>query len=426
MKLILVFAIISVILFSVPSPIFADTPTPTPIPTQIPQEATNALGNSLNGFFSGFDWIADGLIFNTPDVTRDTITLRDGTSLGGISQYKNIFYDIAIPIFAIILAASALLHIANDDKYQLVNFLKRLAFVAILFILAPYILSYSIQFINLLDTQIQQLQVLNLVTFLTEYVQSGDFNSLLKFSSSPLLFFSPTVLLQMLIIIISMGFLLLGFLYIVFQAVTRFVALLILTVLMPIAIPFALSEKTQNITNNYFRTWFTFLIQQPAFVLGFALITTIFGNLLKAHSSSIGTLFLYAGSLIFLGGVNVFIARIFGSGWELMTINSQSMFAAGMITGFGMSSLNKFKDGALTGKETGIRNQVGATFGRTMGFLIMDRKNYSENSGIPHHEQSSRGETFINRHGYFAHKSGQRPNITWEKPKAKKGTNEER
>lgn len=383
---------------------FADNPEPTPSPTAVPQEDPNALGNSLNGFFSSFNWIADGLIFNTPDVMSDNIKLQDGTTLSSISSFKNIFYDIAIPIFAIILAGSALLHIGNDETVQLYGFLKRLGIVAILFIVSPYILSYSIEFINLLDQQIMQQQALNLVTFLTAYVQSGDFNNLLKFSASPFLFFSPTVILQMLIVIISMGFLLIGFLYLVFQAVIRFVALLLLSVLLPIVIPFALSPKTENITNNFFRIWFTFLIQQPAFVLGFAIITTIFGNLLKAHSTSIGTLFLYAGSLIFLGGVNVFIARIFGDGWDLIRTNAQSMRASGVLTGFGSDTINKFKDGALLGRISGLRSQAGADFGRKMGFLTMNGEPTSK--AETKRENSGYGFTKPNTYGYYKHSKG--------------------
>ncbi len=237
MKAIIVLTLLSIFFIISPHFVFADTPTPTPSPTSAPQEDPNALGNSLNGFFSSFNWISDGLIFNTPDVTRDPITLQDGTTLGGISNFENIFRDISMPIFAIIVAATALFHIGNDSNIQLVKFLKRLAFVAILYMLSPYIFSYSIQFVNLLNNEIQQQAALNLITFLTQYVQSGDFNNLIKFDVSPLLFFSPTVVLQMLIVIISMGFLLIGFLYIVFQSVIRFVALVILTVLLPVGYP---------------------------------------------------------------------------------------------------------------------------------------------------------------------------------------------
>ena len=396
MKRIILLLFLLVTLFLTTPFAFADNPEPTPSPTSAPQEDPNALGNSLNGFFSSFNWIADGLIFNTPDVTSDNIKLQDGTTLSSISSFKNIFYDIAIPIFAIILAGSALLHIGNDETVQLYSFLKRLGIVAILFILSPYILSYSIEFINLLDQQIMQQQALTLVTFLTSYVQSGDFNNLLKFSASPLLFFSPTVLLQMLIVLISMGFLLMGFLYLVFQAVIRFVALLLMSVLLPIVIPFALSPKTESITNNFFRIWFTFLIQQPAFVLGFAIITTIFGNLLKAHSTSIGTLFLYAGSLIFLGGVNVFIARIFGDGWDLIRTNAQSVIGSGVINSFGSKSFNKFKDGALLGRVTGIRSQAGESFGRKMGFLTMNDEEQRKGNVNPGYNFTKE-----NKHSYY-------------------------
>ncbi len=193
------------------------------------------------------------------------------------------------------------------------------------------------------------------------------------------------------------------------------------------AIPFALSEKTENITNNFFRTWFTFLIQQPAFVLGFAIITTIFGNLLKAHSTSIGTLFIYAGSLLFLGGVNVFIARIFGSGWELLRTNAQSAIGSGLITGFVGKSIMKFKDGALTGKESGIRNQAGAAFGRTMGFLTMDRDSRNENRNSGQQEPSSnRYITRPNAYGYSRPQSQQAQDKSQDRPTSVKDIMQQR
>src|SRR5205823_5166441 len=116
--------------------------------------------------------------------------------------------------------------------------------------------------------------------------------------------FSPNTLLQLIVLVIAVGFFLIGFLYIVFQAMIRFISLLFLSVKFPLVLTFALSERTENITNTFFKTWFTFLIQQPAFVLGFAIVSSILGSILTVHGGSMGTLFLFSGALIFLGGVN--------------------------------------------------------------------------------------------------------------------------
>jgi len=358
-------------------------PTPTPTPQQ---NALTDTGNSNNGalssFFSGFDWISSGLIFSTPDVTGSNIILHDGTQLAGISEYRNIFYDISIPLFAVIVAFVSLSHITSDNIAQLQNFGKRLVVVTALFILTPYVLSYSIEFINLLNDQISQQHAYNLASFIIDYLNSGDLAKTFGFLISPALFinFSLSALMQLLVLLISVGFLLFGFIYIVFQSVIRFVALLFLSVLFPLVLPFALSEKTENITNMYFKTWFTFLIQQPAFVLGFALVSALLTSILKAHGGNIGTLFLYAGSLFFLGGVNIFIGKIFGDSWGVLSTNAQSMVGNRIITGFGKSSYREIHKGAFTGNTTGIRSYAGSYLGTKLG-LIKQQPAYSSTQG---------------------------------------------
>lgn len=324
-------AIVLLILFlcflSVPVAL-AQTTTPTPLPTG---EVTNTQPDSsiLHSFISGFDWISSGLIFYTPSLLDSTIKLQDGTELTGMSTFRTIFYDIAVPLFVLITAFVAFRHISNDNAMQLQQFFKRLILIVALFIITPAILSYSIQFTNLLNEKIISSNSYNLSTllndFLAGFTQMPVSQSL--FGITPIIPNWNTIL-QLIILIISIGFLLIGFIYIVFQAVIRFIALLVLSVIFPVVLPFALSEKTENITNTYFRTWFSFLIQQPAFVLGFAIVSAILTSIAQAHNNSIGTLFIYSGALIFLGGINVFIGRIFGEGWSLMTTSAQSMIVA--------------------------------------------------------------------------------------------------
>lgn len=350
-------------------PALAQNVTPTPQVNPLNENQASSSG-ILNSFFSSFDWISNGIIFNTPNLLENTIKLSDGTELSGISQFRTIFSDIAIPIFAVIINFIALSHITGDNSYQLKNFLKRLVVVVVLFILTPYILSYSIEFINLLNNKINAQNSFNIASFITDYINSGDLLKLLGFTTMPItILFSPSSIMQLLVLIVSIGFFLLGFLYIVFQAIFRFIALLFLSVLFPLVLPFALSSKTENIANTYFRTWFTFLIQQPAFVLGFAIVSAILGSILKAHGGNIGTLFLYSGSLIFLGGVNVFVGRIFGEGWSLLSTNARSMLASGAITGLGIGTVKEMKRGAITGRASGIRSYAGMYLGNKIRLL---------------------------------------------------------
>jgi hypothetical protein len=340
--------------------------TLTPIPQNVPTETQTSGSGVLNDFFAGFDWISSGLIFNTPELLGETITLKDGTVLSGLSQFRTIFSDIAIPIFVLIVSYIALSHITNDNTVQLKNFFKRLVLVIVLFIITPSILSYSIQFVNLLNEKIIAQNGYNLATFVQNYVNTDDFQRLtggpLPFSSVA---FSPYTLMQLIVLVIAVGFFLIGFLYIVFQAMIRFISLLFLSVIFPLVLPFALSEKTENITNTYFKTWFTFLIQQPAFVLGFAIVSSLLGSILTTHSGSMGTLFLFSASLIFLGGVNIFVGRIFGDGWSLVGANAQSMMGSGAI----MGTTREIKRGAITGHAVGARSYAGTYIGRKIGLL---------------------------------------------------------
>ena len=227
----------------------------------------------LKNFVQGFDSLLGGFIFYTPDPLADTIKLKDDSVIPGVTKYRDIFYQIAIPILAIIISFIAITKIGSDNTYELKSFAVRLVIVVILFLTVPHVLSYSIQFNNLLVAKISQTQ--QFTGFLEEYfdksqekidanenseqfgipsfdiaLRGGIFKSLGKF------------IVQVFLFALTFLFLLCGFLYLGFQFVIRFSTLLFLGVIYPIVLPFALTEKTQGIVQTYFKTWFTFLIQQ--------------------------------------------------------------------------------------------------------------------------------------------------------------------
>jgi hypothetical protein len=394
MKQLSCFLLVFFIFFFLTNQVNAQTITPTPGPEVTAEEHAAGAG-VLNNFFSGFDWVSSGLIFNTPSLLENKIKLKDGTELTGLSQYRTIFSDIAIPIFVLIISFTALSHITNDNTMQLKNFFKRLTFVVVLFIITPGILTYSIQFINLLNEKIIDKQAYNLAGFVLNYVDSDNFRNLIRFNPSPLSFFSQNTILQLVVLVIAVGFFMIGFLYVVFQAMIRFIALLFLSLMFPLVLPFALSEKTENITNTFYKTWFTFLIQQPAFVLGFAIVSSIMGSILTSHGGSIGTLFLFSGSLIFLGGVNIFVGRIFGDGWSLVSTNAQGMMGSRAISG----SISDVKRGAFSGRSVGIRSYAGSYIGRKIG-LIQARVKQGDKSVKDQYSQDTKGAKSSNN--YFS------------------------
>ncbi|OGK59334.1 hypothetical protein A3I56_02485 [Candidatus Roizmanbacteria bacterium RIFCSPLOWO2_02_FULL_43_10] len=359
--------VICVIFLANTLPVFAGT---TPTPTQAPQvQYTNeftvdnqpsAVVELLKNFIEGFDSFIGGFIFYTPNPLGDKIILKDKSEIPGITKYRDMFYHIALPVLAIVIAGIAVTKLGSDNAQDLKNFAVRFLITVILFITVPPVLSYSIQANNLLVDKIASTQ--KFTTFLDDYLdktqtgiqnnessekfgipsfdislKAGIFKSLGKF------------IVQIFLFILTFIFLLLGFVYLGFQFVIRFAALLFLGVIYPIVIPFMLSERTQQIPMTFFKSWFTFLIQQPAFVLGFSIATDIFNSILTAKGPSVGMLFFYTGFLFFLGGVNILVARIFGDTWTAFSTNMAAAVGSRSVTSPVQSRMSNFKRGLVGG-----------------------------------------------------------------------------
>lgn len=367
MKLIL-YALISIVFLVNALPAFAaNTPTPTPTSAQVQytndftvDNQPSAVVELLRNFIQGFDSFVGGFIFYTPNPLGDKIILKDKSEIPGVTKYRDMFYQVALPTLAIVIAGIAVSKLGSDNAQELKTFAVRFLLTIILFITVPPILSYSIQANNLLVDKISTTQ--KFTTFLDDYLdktqtgiqnnepsekfgipafdvslQGGIFKSLGKF------------IVQIFLFILTFLFLLLGFVYLGFQFVIRFAALLFLGVLYPIVIPFMLSERTQGIPLTFFKSWFTFLIQQPAFVLGFAIATDIFTSILQAKGPSVGMLFFYTGFLFFLGGVNMLVARIFGDTWSAFSLNMSAMYAGKAVSSPIQSRVDNFKRGFIGG-----------------------------------------------------------------------------
>lgn len=344
MKSIVIIGFIYLVLFLTPAIVFAqETPTPQP-PPQVQytnefsvQDEPSSIISLLQNFISGFDSILGGFIFYTPNPLDSTITLKDGSQIPGVTKYRDVFNQLAIPILAIIIAGIAITKIWSDNAQQLKSFFIRFLIVIALFITVPPILSYSIQFNNLLVNQITTTQ--KFTSVLDEYLtkSSEAINEKNVSSESygiPSFDFSliggvlkslGKFIVEIMLFALTFIFLLCGFIFIGFQFVIRFASLLFLGVLYPVVLPFALSEKTEGIVHTYFKSWFTFLIEQPAFVLGFAIANDIFISILNSQGPSVGMLFFYTGFLFFLGSVNMLVAKLFGDVWTAMSGN---MYAA--------------------------------------------------------------------------------------------------
>jgi hypothetical protein len=375
MKTALIIAFTSIVfLLNSQNVLAQETPTPTPAPViQYTNEFTvqnepSSIISLLKNFIAGFDSFLGGFIFYTPDPLANTIKLKDNSEIPGVTKYRDIFYQIAIPILAIIIAGIAMLKLGSDNAQQLKSFFVRLLIVIVLFVTVPSVLSYSIQFNNLLVDKISTTQ--KFTGFLDDYfdksqeaiiennnpsetfgipsfdisLRGGIFHSLGKF------------IVQILLFALTFVFLLCGFIYIGFQFVIRFASLLFLGVLYPIILPFALSERTEGIVHTFFKSWFTFLIEQPAFVLGFAIATDIFTSILNSKGPSVGMLFFYTGFLFFLGSVNVLVAKMFGDVWTAMSGNMSAAITYRGLSKAVTSPISNFTKGFMGGT---ISSQLG-------------------------------------------------------------------
>lgn len=375
MKFVYTFLLIVALFLAKPTASFAvDSPSPTPQPqVHYTNEFTtdnqpSTVVTLLKNFINGFDTFLGGFIFYTPDPLASRIVLKDKTELPGITKYRDMFSQIAIPVLAIIIAIIAISKLGSDNAQELKSFTLRFLVAIVLFITVPYVLSYSIQANNLLVENISTTQ--NVTTFMSDYfdkaqtqidkgansetfgipsfdisLQSGVLQSLGKF------------VVQILLFALTFIFLLVGLLYIGFQFVTRFATLLFLGVLYPMVIPFILSSKSEGVVYTFFRMWFTSLIQQPAFVLGFAIATDVFVAILNAKGPSVGMLFFYTGFLFFLGGVNMLVGRMFGDSFTAMSNNMQALIATRAITSPVTSTFRDFKRGLVGGSTAALAGQ---------------------------------------------------------------------
>lgn len=388
MRIVVLIALCLFILF-VPSIAHAQSASPTPAPNPAPvvnfvneftvQNEPSSVVVLLKNFIEGFDSFLGGFIFYTPDPLASTIKLKDNSEIPGVGKYRDIFYQIAVPILAIIIAGIAITKIGTNNTHELKAFAVRFIFVIALFLTVPLVLSYSIQFNNLLVAKISDTQ--KFTVFLDDYfdksqekitsgeapesfgipsfdisLKNGIFKSLGKF------------IVQIFLFALTFLFLLCGFIYLGFQFIIRFATLLFLGVLYPVILPFALSERTQGIVYTFFRTWFTFLIQQPAFVLGFAIATDIFAAILNAKGPSVGMLFFYTGFLFFLGGVNMLVARIFGDAWTAASSNMVAALSTRAVSSPIQSSFGDFKRGLFGGSS------VSGMVGRQVRGLVVPNK----------------------------------------------------
>jgi hypothetical protein len=350
------------------TPSISDSPSSSDsasLPSAV-DSGTNA-NNTITGvstFISNLEKLSGGFVFSTPDMFADSVKLADGTAINGLSTIRNVFIPISIPLTAILIFWVGSANMMQGKISFIKPFIGRIAFYGVLAIMLTTLLSYTIQAENALTNVILNIpsqKITDLTSFSTDFfnaeqnqISSGKSTpeSLGIYNSSITSFFQSigyrvTMMLLGLVTILA---LIVGIVFILAQFALRFLGMLFLSLIYPLVLPFVITQKTEGIFYTYLRVWFTFLIHQPAFALGYVIVMIIARSILTTNGASLGLLFLYIAALFFLGTINVLASRIF----------ADALLAAGA----------NFEAGAL-GRAGNILTLETLKFGRNNGGNII-------------------------------------------------------
>lgn len=376
-------------------PAFAVDPTPTEAPQkQVTVEwmnsfksevENNAVISTIQSFLQGFDGFFGGIMFSTPNVMAETID-TDKFKINDIIIIRQKFFNWSIPIFVLVLVSMALIKTTQSNLAGWGPFAFRAIIVVLLYITTPYILMYSIQFSNFISNDLTK--PTSAVQWLVDaYSKAGEKAASAgqddQFFQTGIPTFQFSLLggkLNGMGEIFAKGFfflamltaLFIALLSLAFQFSIRLLSLIVLSILFPFAIPFALSDKTQGMVEGFFKLWFSYLLQQPAFSLGLAIVLSIAKSALS-QGFNIGLLIFFIASLFFLSFVNHLVTRIFGDSWTAISTATHSAMAGGVVGGFVGTTIggtaSKLKDGIVGGRVNGIRSYIGNKIGQKHGLF---------------------------------------------------------
>ncbi len=334
-------------------PVVTDTPTPSSTPTEMSQASSaNSTIESIKGFIGNLDSFAGGFVFSTPeDLFSNTVHLKDGTAITNLSLFRNAFAALSVAMVAFLIFSVGGSNMISGKIAFIRPFLGRIIVYCLLVLLVPLLGTQSIKIGNALTTALTTAPVLpkaetSLTTFSNDFYTKAD-QQIASGKSTPESLAVPSAgwssflqsaghfVVLVVLALASVIALIFGILFILTQFALRFLSLLFLSLVYPLVLPFVITEKTQGIFNNFLKIWFTLIIHQPAFALGYMMVMMIVRSVLDAQGANLGLLFLYITSLFFLGTVNVLAARIFADVWVAAGLNFEAAVAArGMVAGF--------------------------------------------------------------------------------------------
>lgn len=287
--------------------------------------------------------ILDGFIGSTPDVTGITspggkVEFINGSSIMSASKVYSKSIVVAVGIFTLLLVANGLHFMLNSDYASIRELVSRIILVGFLLISGRYLMSISIQLTNSINNTFRDGASLSdyLIQFATS-VQAGlqgssnsnsfinNFRNILDFATGNVITY-----VQAIPVILPLLLILLFLLFLSFQFIGRFITLYFLVPIQPLASVFALHPKTKHIHENFWKTWFTLLIHQPFFVLGYAIVQNILLNML-VDGPNLTSVIIFLSALIFLSSLNILVSKIFGDMWVAVHQNIQAGLGVGLL-----------------------------------------------------------------------------------------------
>lgn len=406
---------------------------------QISQAEKDISLQILDGYSVAIKFFApvfDSFIGETPDVTgkvynsgngfeyhpfgTGSLTFSSGDKLITVGfnafEISNIFLGIVTVILTLLISIRTLNIITDEDSdaAKLKPFIQRIVSTVILILLTPHILGLSIFITNVFVRSFTNNS--SLTTFMGEYLQ--ELRNGVEDAPTESKWFNfggaanPNNLLEGVIsslpLNLSLLLILILFLFISFQFVIRFINLFFLYAIHPLVIVFYAHEKTAYIPTNFWKIWISFLIHQPAFIIGFYIVQQILNDVLIQSGPEPQLLILFLGLLLFLASINIIAGRIFSEGFSAISTNIQSGIASRFAIGAGrqilrqpgnivsglskFNSANKFsQNGVQLGKSLRDKNSQNGSLGSKSNLKVKHKKLYNPEKSTIGNEYTRKG-----------------------------------
>lgn len=304
--------------------------------------------NSLIAFLETYNQVVfllapilDNYISSTPNPINPENGVSDRIAVISADTFyqKTFQFSLTIMVFLVIIRAfSYLFSESNNNYYFFRSLVYKTITTTILLIGGLSFMSLTIELCNGLNQYLMSNGTLSkfMTDFSTSMIESlEDSNSFFSTSIFGIFEFATFDFfnfLKALPLTLPLIMILVFLVFISIQFILRFINIYFLIPLQPLASVFNMYDKTSTMNTNFWKTWFTVLIQQPAFILGFGIVNTMIYTSLS-NDPNLSEIIIFLSALIFLSSLNLLVSRIFGDMWVASSTFLQSSIGAGIGAG---------------------------------------------------------------------------------------------